>query len=163
MKDVARALGGRVLRELSRAQVLAQIPILRKQVNDRAILRALHFFADDARVVEQVAALEGGRFDDFRRLVIESGQSSWMLLQNCYSHRLVEHQGVSIGLAASQAILDGSGAWRVHGGGFAGTIQAFVPESKRSAYLASMRALFGPSSCHDLMIRPVGTVMLELD
>jgi galactokinase len=113
-------------------------------------------------VVEQVAALEQGRFDDFRRLVIESGQSSWMLLQNCYSHTRIDEQGVSIGLAASQALLDGVGAWRVHGGGFAGTIQAFVPEAKLSAYLEAMRALFGPSSCHDLTIRPVGTTMLDL-
>ena len=162
MKDVARALGGRVLREFSRDIVLAEIPSLRKRVTDRAILRALHFFADDARVVEQVAALENGRFDDFLCLVIESGRSSWMLLQNCYSHRTVDRQGVSIGLAASQAILEGSGAWRVHGGGFAGTIQAFVPEAKLAEYLAAMRALFGPTSCHDLMIRPVGTTMFDL-
>ncbi len=162
MKGVARALGARVLREVTRDQVLAATPELRKRVSDRAILRALHFFADDARVVEQVAALEQGRFGDFRRLVVESGQSSWMLLQNCYSNRFVDQQGVCIGLAASQAILGGIGAWRVHGGGFAGTIQAFVPASAHDAYIAAMKALFGPSSCHDLMIRPVGARELVL-
>ena len=85
-----------------------------------------------------------------------------MLLQNRSSHKTVEQQGISIGLAASQAILDGVGAWRVHGGGFAGTIQAFVPAAKHAAYLEAMRALFGCSSCHDLMIRPVETTMLDL-
>jgi len=162
MKDVARALGARVLRELTRERVLADIPMLRKKVGDRAILRALHFFADDARVVQQVTALEEGRVMDFRRLVVESGESSWMLLQNCYSNRFVDQQGVCIGLAASQVLLDGIGAWRVHGGGFAGTIQAFVPTSAHNGYLEAMEALFGPFSCHDLTIRPVGALMLDL-
>jgi galactokinase len=162
MKDVARVLGGKVLRDVTRERVLAEMPSLRRHVNDRAILRALHFFADDARVAEQVAALEAGRFDVFLGLVVESGRSSWMLLQNCYPHAAVGQQGIAIGLAASEAILEGSGAWRVHGGGFAGTIQAFVPASKHAAYLQAMRALFGPASCHDLLIRPVGTTMLDL-
>ena len=113
-------------------------------------------------MVEQVAALEAGRFDEFLGLIIDSGRSSWMRCQNCHSHKAIEEQGICVALVVSEELLSGSGAWRVHGGGFAGTIQAFVPDAKLAEYLAAMRAIFGPASCHDLMIRPVGTVMLDL-
>jgi galactokinase len=162
MKAVARAFGGIALREFSKERVLNELPLLRTKVSDRAILRALHFYDDDRRVVEQVAALEGGRFDEFLRLVIESGRSSWMWCQNCYLPRTVGEQGISVALAASEALLAGSGAWRVHGGGFAGTIQAFVPDAKLPQYLGSMRSIFGPASCHALMIRSVGSAMVDL-
>jgi galactokinase len=160
MKAVARAFGGEVLRPFSKARLLAEIPMLRTQVNDRAILRALHFFDDDQRVVEQVAALETGRFDDFLRLIIESGESSWMLCQNCLLNKHFEQQGITIGLAASANLLRGSGAWRVHGGGFAGTIQAFVPATLADPYLTCLRDIFGPDSCHRLIVRPVGATPL---
>ena len=160
MKAVARALGGQVLRQFSAQQVLQNLAGLRRQVNDRAILRALHFYADDQRVVEQVAALERDDFAAFLRLVIESGYSSWMWCQNVYAHHNIAQQGLSIGLAVSQELLAGAGAWRVHGGGFAGTLQAFVPDGLLEAYVAQLEAVFGAGACHRLVIRPQGAVRL---
>jgi galactokinase len=162
MKDVSRYFGGSVLRDVARDRVLAELPRLRGKVSDRAILRALHFYADDMRVERQVQALEEGRFGDFLGLVRESGRSSWTLLQNCYSNRSVDQQGVPIALALSESLLGDNGAWRVHGGGFAGTILAFAPEAKLEGYLTGMRAVFGPASCHALSIRAAGAVMLDV-
>lgn len=162
MKEVARAFGGKVLREFSLEKVLENIDFLRTKVNDRAILRAIHFYGDDNRVVQQVKALETNDFDKFMELIIESGYSSWMLCQNCYSHKFIEKQGLSVALAVSENILKGKGAWRVHGGGFAGTIQAFVPNSILETYLNAMGRIFGNEACHELIIRPVGTVKLDL-
>ncbi|MHB1296361.1 MAG: galactokinase [Anaerolineae bacterium] len=158
MKDVARALGGRVLREFSKERLLAELPRLHGQVSDRAILRALHFYADDQRVVEQVACLEQGDLARFLELVTASGRSSWTLAQNCYSCKSVHEQGIPLALAVSAEILGSRGAWRVHGGGFAGTAQAFVPADLVEPYEAAMRGIFGEGSCHRLMIRPVGAV-----
>jgi galactokinase len=163
MKEVARSFGGQVLREFSAEKVFKNLAFLRTKVNDRAVLRALHFYADDQRVVDQVAALESNNFREFLRLIIESGNSSWMLCQNCYSHKNIEEQGISVALAASESILKGKGAWRVHGGGFAGTIQAFVPNDLLPGYVAEMNAIFGPNACTELMIRPTGAVRLEID
>ncbi len=163
MKAVARALGGSVLRQFSRERLLAELPLLRDRLkNDRAILRALHFYNDDRRVVEQVDALESQDFPGFLDYVVESGRSSWMLCQNCYSHNSIAEQGVSLALAMSENLLSGRGAWRVHGGGFAGTIQAFVPADLTADYGASMRRVFGERSCHELMIRPLGSLRLEI-
>jgi len=162
MKDVARALGGDVLRRFSRGEVMAKIPYLRGEVSDRAILRALHFYDDDQRVVDQVSALESNDFEAFLNLIIESGVSSWMLCQNCYSCTNVAEQGLSVALAASESILKGKGAWRVHGGGFAGTIQAFVPQDLLGEYVDHLQAIFGEDSCHQLMIRPVGATRLDV-
>jgi galactokinase len=162
MKEVARAFGGQVLREFSAEKVLKNLAFLRTKVNDRAVMRALHFYSDDQRVVDQVAALERNDFPEFLRLIIESGNSSWMLCQNCYSHKNIEEQGVTVALAASESILKGKGAWRVHGGGFAGTIQAFVPNNLLATYIREMNAIFGGEVCHSLMIRPMGAVRLEI-
>jgi len=163
MKDVARAFGGSVLREFSKERVLAEFPFLRERLkNDRAILRALHFFDDDRRVVEQVKALENGDFPRFLNLVVESGQSSWMLCQNCYSHKNIPEQGISVALAVSENLLKGRGAWRVHGGGFAGTIQAFVPKDLTAGYALAMKKIFGEESCHELIIRPAGSLRLDI-
>jgi galactokinase len=162
MKDVARCLGGTVLADTTRARVLAELPRIREQSGDRAVLRALHFFADDERVVQEVEALEAGRFEAFLKLVRDSGRSSWMLLQNCYSTRTPKEQGVPLALSLSEGVLGDAGAWRVHGGGFAGTILAFVPEQKLEEYLETMRPVFGPASCHVLSIRSSGAVMLPL-
>ena len=163
MKGVAQALGTSTLRELAYDRVLRSIPALRSKVNDRAILRALHFFRDDKRVADQVAALERGSFAEFLDLVVESGNSSWMLCQNCYPPGRFEEQGLSIALAASEEILKGCGAWRVHGGGFAGTIQAFVPDDLRDRYVETMTGIFGKRSCHELMIRSSGAKKLQLE
>lgn len=162
MKAVAKALGGKVLREFSLSMVLDNISFLRGKVNDRAILRAIHFFNDDARVVEQVKALENNDFPGFLQLIQESGYSSWMLCQNCYLSNHFEEQGVSIGLALSEEILRGKGAWRVHGGGFAGTIQAFVPNQMVDEYILKLSGIFGPQSCHELVLRNAGAILLNL-
>lgn len=161
MKAVARALGGEVLREFSKADVLERLPDLRGSVSDRAILRALHFYGDDQRVVDQVQALERNDFARFLDLVNASGRSSWMLCQNCYSCSNVEEQGISLALAVSGDILAGRGAWRVHGGGFAGTIQAFVPADLIDPYLEQLRTIFGVDACHALMIRPAGAMRVQ--
>lgn len=160
MKAVARELGQPVLRGLSPQRVIAALGHLRPALGDRAILRALHFFGDDERVVEQVHALEQGRIPDFLRLIIESGISSWTLCQNCYSSSNVRSQGLCVGLAISERLLAGSGAWRVHGGGFEGTIQAFVPRALSDEYRSSMEQVFGEGSCHRLFIRQPGAVCL---
>lgn len=162
MKEVARAFGGQVLREFSAEKILENIAYLRTRVNDRAILRALHFYQDDLRVVRQVQALQEGDFDTFQNLVIESGVSSWMLCQNCYSCSSCKEQGISVALTVAESLLKGRGSWRVHGGGFAGTIQAFVPEDLLGTYVDKMKGIFGEKSCYELMIRPVGAVRLEL-
>ncbi len=164
MKSVAVALGGKVLREFSKQDVLASIPALRAnaEVNDRAILRAIHFYDDDARVVAQVAALEAGRRDDFLALVVESGLSSWIRCQNIYSPRDTDHQEIAVALTMSEDMLAGQGGWRVHGGGFAGTIQAFVPTALLPEYLAAMRSVYGSTSCHQLAVRPDGACPVEI-
>ncbi|HTX92540.1 MAG TPA: galactokinase family protein [Anaerolineales bacterium] len=162
MKSVAHALGGRVLREFSRQKVLDETAFLRSQVNDRAILRALHFYADNQRVADQVTALETNDFPRFLDLIVESGQSSWMLNQNCYSPRNVGEQGIPIALEVSKSVLAGRGAWRVHGGGFAGTIQAFVPGDLLGTYLSRLGSIFGEKACHEMIIRPVGTTKLDI-
>ncbi len=161
-RAVAKAMGGDVLRRFSKRELLSTIPTLRGQVSDRAILRSLHFYDDDQRVVDQVSALEEGDWDRFLELVIESGYSSWMLNQNCFSCSNVSEQGLCVALAISANVLKGSGAWRVHGGGFAGTIQAFVPTGLVGEYVGQMQAVFGEGSCHELMIRPVGAARLDV-
>lgn len=162
MKSVAQIFGGKVLREIPADKVFSNIYNLREKVSDRAILRALHFYGDDARVVKQVAALENNQFDLFLKLVIESGLSSWTLLQNVFSTKNVSEQGVSLALAVSQAVLAERGAWRVHGGGFAGTIQAFVPNDLAPLYFSKMEAIFGAENCHQISIRSKGAVKINL-
>jgi len=156
MKAVAKVLGGEALREFSLEQVIGVLKELREQVGDRAILRAIHFFADNQRVVEQVKALEQGDFKQFLRLVNESGRSSWMLCQNVYPPERSAEQGLSVALATTHQILKGRGACRVHGGGFAGTILAFVPHEITSQYIAKMNHLFGQGAARSLRIRPSG-------
>lgn len=160
MKAVAKALGGTVLREFSESRVLENIPGLRKEVSDRAILRAIHFYREDRRVLDQVAALEAGDLKGFLDLVIESGRSSWMLLQSCYVPGDNQRQGLTIALTTSETLLEGRGAWRVHGGGFAGTIQAFVPDELLPGYIEQVEAVFGRGSCHAVRIRPAGTLKM---
>lgn len=112
-------------------------------------------------MVEQVQALKRRDFESFLTLVIESGLSSWMLCQNCYSGSNYKEQGISVALAVTESILKGKGAWRVHGEGFAGTIQAFVPNNLLDLYVTKMQAIFGAASCYQLIIRPLGTTKAE--
>jgi galactokinase len=160
MKETARALGAETLRGGSRERLLEQASALRRGVGDRAWLRALHFYDDDRRAAAEAAALRRGDLREFLRLVVESGESSWMLLQNCYPPGAAREQGIPLALAVSRSILAGEGAWRVHGGGFAGTIQAFVPAGLLPRYLTRLGELFGPDSCHELTVRQSGAVRL---
>ena len=161
MKSVAAQFGKNVLRQVTLEQVIDNIPQMRGKVSDRAILRAIHFERDNARVAEQVASLEKGDFKSFLQMVIASGQSSYMYNQNVYPVNNVEEQGLSLALALSDIVLGGEGAWRVHGGGFAGTIQAFVPEALLNVYVKTIENAFGEGKCWKLFIRPQGAVKIE--
>ena len=163
MKSVAAEMGATVLREVTLEQVVEAIPALRaKGISDRAILRAYHFQGDNARVVKQVEALENNDFQSFLGMVVESGYSSYMYNQNIFDVVHKDEQVVSLGLALSEMILKGSGAWRVHGGGFGGTIQAFVPQDKLDEYVKTLEHVYGEGKCHKLFIRAKGSVKLDL-
>lgn len=156
MGAVAKAMGKTVLREISYENFLKALPDLKDKVSDRALLRAIHFYNENIRVEKAVAALENNDFDTFKEVIIESGRSSFMLNQNVYTPKNPTEQKLSLALAVSEDILKGKGAWRVHGGGFAGTIQAFVPDSLLEKYKNAMESIFGQGSCYVLIIRPVG-------
>jgi galactokinase len=162
MKAVAAELGAKVLRQVSLEQVLQVAPTIRKKVGDRAILRAIHFQGDNQRVVDQVAALEKNDFKAFLSMVVDSGYSSYMYNQNIFPVNNVKEQGVSLALALSELVLKGKGAWRVHGGGFAGTIQAFVPRNVLEKYTTTLEHMFGAGSCHKLFIRQQGAGVVEI-
>jgi galactokinase len=162
MKAVAAELGAKVLREVTLEQIVENIPAIRKKTGDRAILRAFHFQGDNQRVVEQVAALENNDFQSFLKMVVESGYSSYMYNQNIFDVVHKDEQVVSLALALSEMILKGTGAWRVHGGGFGGTIQAFVPQEKLDEYVKTLEHVYGKGSCHKLFIRAKGAVKVDL-
>ncbi|HKJ79155.1 MAG TPA: galactokinase family protein [Prolixibacteraceae bacterium] len=161
MKSVAAVLGANVLRETTLEQVVDKIPEIRKKTSDRAVLRAYHFHGDNQRVVEQVAALEKNDFNAFLKMVVESGYSSYMYNQNIFDVVHKDEQVVSLALALSEMVLKGSGAWRVHGGGFGGTIQAFVPQEKLEKYVETLEHVYGEGACHTLFIRSKGSVQLK--
>ena len=161
MKAIAAALGGEVLRDTDEAAFMASLPALRQAHGDRAVLRALHFYGENARVVEQVSALRAGDMPRFFSLVLASGQSSLAYLQNVFASSLPHQQGMTLALALAQQVLDGCGVWRVHGGGFGGTTQNYVPLYKLDEFKTAMQRVFGDDSCHVLRIRPCGGVMLR--
>ena len=159
MKAVAACFGKQVLREVEESEFLARIAELREKVGDRAILRALHFYAENRRVAAQKAALRAGDLEGFFANVIASGRSSFCYLQNVYTVKNPAEQGLSLALCLAERTLAGkTAAWRVHGGGFAGTIQAFVPNGEVGTFRAAMDAVFGAGACMVLRIRPVGAV-----
>lgn len=159
MKSVAAYFGKEVLRDTDENAVLAAIPALREKVGDRAILRALHFFAENRRVAAQKAALKAGDLDTFLANVIASGRSSFCYLQNVYTTKNVSEQGLSLALCLAERVLSGKrAAWRVHGGGFAGTIQAFVPTEDVAEFRAVMDAAFGEGRCMVLRVRSEGAL-----
>ncbi len=161
MGAVAAYFGKQVLRELDETRVMEALPQLRKAVGDRAVLRALHFFADDRRSAQEADALERGDMESFLSLVRESGRSSWDLLQDITPTGAVREQAMAVALTVAERALGGTGACRVHGGGFAGTIQAFVPLSVLKQFREQVEKTLGAGSCHVLSIRPVGgTVVL---
>lgn len=161
MNAVAAHFGKPYLREVNEDDFIKAIPELRSKLSDRAVLRAAHFFNDNENAKEEAKALELGDFVRFLEIVKKSGNSSYKLLQNIYSCYKPEEQGLSVGLWASERVLRGRGAVRVHGGGFAGTIQAFVPVDAAEEYRAEMDRIFGAGSCLALRVRPVGGVALE--
>ncbi len=156
MKAVAAEMGKEVLCEVDEQAFYAQVPRIRKKLGDRAVLRAIHYFTDCHRVENQVAALEAGDFDTFLRMVSSSGHSSYMYLQNVATYRDPKDQPVAVALAMAGHYLHTRGARRVHGGGFAGTIQAFVPLDMVDEFKAGMDALLGDGACRVTYIRPIG-------
>ena len=160
MGAVAAYFGRKVLREVDEAELLRALPELRRAAGDRAVLRAMHFFADDRRSAEEADALERGDMDAFLALVRESGRSSWELLQNITPTGAAKEQAMAVALAVAERALAGRGACRVHGGGFAGTIQAFVPLDALESFSAEVEAALGQGSCRALSIRPVGGTVL---
>lgn len=156
MEDVAKALGKSVLRELSYEEFLKGIPSIKNEVSDRALLRAFHFYNENKRVENAVSYLENNDFESFKKTIVDSGLSSYMYNQNVYSPKNPQEQKISLALALSEQVLKDEGVYRVHGGGFAGTVQAFVPNELLEEYKAVIESVFGEGSCHVLIIRPVG-------
>ena len=155
-KKVSEYFGKQFLREVDVEKFYASIADLREKVGDRAVLRAIHFFNDNQRAIDEKLALKEGRFEDFLRISKNSGRSSFQYLQNVYSPSNASEQGLSLALALASKALEHKGAYRVHGGGFAGTIQAFVPDELLENYLSTMKSVFGEDTCYVLNIRPVG-------
>lgn len=151
--------GKPVLREVDEAEFYSRLPELREAVkNDRALLRAIHVFEENKRVQKAVKALSEGDLAGFEKQILASGTSSFKYLQNIYSPSDYKNRAVSLALALSELVLDGKGAHRVHGGGFAGTIQAFVPNELVDQYVKTMGSTFGEGACHVLQIRPYGGI-----
>ena len=161
LKALSALFGKSVLREVPEEDFFAKLPQLRHQVPDRAILRAIHFYQENRRVRQQVAALRANDFDAFLRLVRESGRSSWMYVQNVIPTGAVEHQDMALALALCDTLLQGRGAYRVHGGGFAGTVQAFVPNELLPTFRSEIERLLGKGCCHVLQIQPHGGRRLD--
>lgn len=162
MKSVAELFGKKVLREVSKSEILDNISLVREKCGDRALLRALHFADDNQRVDAEAKALNNGDFGAFLKEINASGNSSYKYLQNIYANKSPSEQGLSVGLYIAESVLNGSGACRVHGGGFAGTIQSFVPNDKLEDFISAMDKAFGEGACHVLTVRPYGGVEVTL-
>ena len=161
MKSVANFFGKKCLREMSREDVVAAIPTLRTQVGDRAIMRAMHFFEENERVTRQKSALLENRLSDFLAEVVSSGRSSFCYLQNVFTTKNVSEQGISLALCLAEHYLSGKdAAWRVHGGGFAGTIQAFVRLEDAEGFKSFMDSALGEGKCMILKVRTTGATRL---
>ena len=158
MKQVAAFFGKDFLREVDPADFYKELHKIRQKCGDRPVLRALHFFEEEKRVEREVSSLQAGDFQGFLSSVQESGNSSFKYLQNIYTNKDVQNQSVSIGLAVSDSILTGHGVSRVHGGGFAGTIQAFVEDGFVEEYRKALDQVYGEGSCHVLKVRPFGGI-----
>jgi len=156
IRAIAAYFGKDVLTQIDEKEFFASIPALRKACGDRAVMRAIHFYQENARVPQQVAALKSGDFERFLALVKQSGYSSYMYLQNVIPAGCKAHQDVAVALALCEHFLNGRGAYRVHGGGFAGTVQAFVPSDILDSFVAGMDSILGAGACHVLSIRPQG-------
>lgn len=163
LKEICDCLGREVTTEIPEEEFYAAIPKLREICGDRAVMRAMHEYNENRRVPEQVACLEKGDFQGFLSLIRESGFSSWMYLQNVIPAGYVRQQPVAVALGLCEHYLRGKGAYRVHGGGFAGTVQAFVPFELLDSFRAGIDAALGEGACHVLSIRPQGGVEMEVE
>lgn len=161
MKQVCNFFGKDVLRQIPEEDFFAALPELRRRVPDRAILRAMHIYEENQRVLDQVKALKENDVDSFLGLVKESGRSSWMYLQNITPTGSIRHQEVAVSLALCKKLLSGKGAYRVHGGGFAGTVQAFVPLDMLNTFKDKIEAVLGKNACHVLNIREEGGIRVS--
>ncbi len=162
MKKAAAFFGREFLRDVDEKEFYQNIKALRAAAGDRAVLRAMHFFDDDRLAAAEAKALEQGDFEGFLRMVRDSGRSSLMRLQNVFASSAPAEQGITLALAVAESLLQGRGACRVHGGGFAGTMQAYVPLDLLDAYREGMEKVFGEGACHVLSVRDVGGVEVEL-
>ena len=163
MKAVCEYFGKDVVTEIPEADFYAAIPALREKCGDRAVMRVIHEYNENRRVPQQVACLESGDFEGFLRLTKESGFSSWMYLQNVIPAGYVKQQAMAVALGLCEHYLQGRGAYRVHGGGFAGTVQAFVPFELLESFRAGIDGALGEGACHVLSIRPQGGVEMEVE
>ena len=163
MKAVCEYFGKDVVTEIPETDFYAAIPALRKKCGDRAVMRVIHEYNENRRVPQQVACLESGDFEGFLRLTKESGFSSWMYLQNVIPAGYVKQQAMAVALGLCEHYLQGRGAYRVHGGGFAGTVQAFVPFELLESFRAGIDGALGAGACHVLSIRPQGGVEMEVE
>ncbi len=161
MKQISSFFGKEVLRQIPEADFFAALSDIRREVPDRAILRAIHIYQENKRVVKQVEALKSGDIDAFLQLIKASGRSSWMYLQNITPAGSIMHQEVAVALAMCDTLLQGRGAYRVHGGGFAGTVQAFVPLDMLDGFKSGIEAVLGKDKCHVLNIRPQGGIRIQ--
>ena len=162
MKKAAAFFGKEFLRDVDEKEFYQNIKALRAAAGDRAVLRAMHFFDDDRLAAAEAKALEQGDFEGFLRMVRDSGRSSLMRLQNVFASSAPAEQRITLALAVAESLLQGRGACRVHGGGFAGTMQAYVPLDLLDAYREGMEKVFGEGACHVLSVRDVGGVEVEL-
>ena len=163
MKQVAAFFGAEHLRQVRPEEFGSNVAALREKVSDRAVLRALHFFDENDRVTWQVDALDRDDLEDFFRHIIASGRSSYMYLQNVYAQKRPQEQSLAVALSLAEFMLQNKhGAWRIHGGGFAGTTLNFVPQKELDQFIDTMEGVFGPHCCHILDIRPVGAAVIRL-
>ena len=161
LKKISACFGKEVLREVPEEEFLNKVSELRNKVNDRAVLRAFHVFNENKRVLNAKECLKNGKFGEFLSVLKESGNSSFKYLQNVFSTKNPTEQGLVLALLITENILGQKGAYRVHGGGFAGTIQAFVPDDIVDLYVSEMEKIFGEGKCYKLFIRPVGATKIK--
>lgn len=161
LKALSAHFGKDVLRDIPEETFFAKLPEIRHRISDRAILRAIHFYQENRRVQAQAEALKRNDFAAFLEMVKQSGRSSWMYLQNITPAGETVHQDMALALAMCDTLLQGKGAFRVHGGGFAGTVLAFVPVDMLASFQAGMEAVFGAGSCHVLSIRSDGGIRIN--
>ena len=163
MNSVARLFGKEFLRDVDEDEFMMHICEARKECGDRAVLRAMHFFAENRRVDQEINSLRNNDIRSFLNVVNESGRSSWNLLQNVVAAGEKRNQHMAVALACADRLLAGEGAYRVHGGGFAGTIQAFVPNDILDKFKSKIEKVFGEGSCYVLTIRPIGGTEIKLN